>query len=125
MREFAGLLSIHSHGESDEILFLSSLREPLAQELNFMQSKNCTVRYWITDKKATKDEAQDAFIGNLFGVADIDFGANYSEYTGYLWTDEEIKVGGHDLLDELKTNVGKWLILEIECEGKDTTHADK
>ena len=49
------------------------------------------------------------FIGGI----EADFNPRYSEITGYLWTDEELNVGGHDLMAELKSNVGKWLILEI------------
>ena len=41
------------------------------------------------------------------------FGACYSEYTGYLWTDEEVLIGGHDLIEELRGCEGKWLLLEI------------
>lgn len=112
-RTYQGLLSLHSFGEADDILFLSSVTDPLAQELGWMRRKQATVRYWITDKPATKEQAQDDFIGTLSGVADGRFGARYSEITGYLWTDEELNVGGHDLIRELKSHVGKWLILEI------------
>ncbi|MNJ80064.1 hypothetical protein D3C77_783070 [compost metagenome] len=48
------------------------------------------------------------------GFCDVGYGARYSELTGYLWTDEYLKVGGHDIIEELRSYVGKWLILEIE-----------
>ena len=38
----------------------------------------------------------------------------YSEITGYLWTDEVVKIGGHDLLKEFETHLGKYLYMEIE-----------
>lgn len=114
-KTYAGLLSLHSYGEADDVLFLSTVTDPLAEELEWMEGKNVTVRYWITDKPATKEEAQEDFIRQLFGKADVLFGSRYSEMTGYLWTDEELKVGGHDLIEELKSYIGQWLILEIEA----------
>ena len=116
-KTYQGLLSLHSCGEYDEALYLSSLRESLADELGWMRNKTVTVRYWITDKPCTKDEAQQAAMLQIMGLADVDFGARYSDITGYLWTDEDLNIGGHDLLTELKSNIGKWLILEIDFEG--------
>src|SRR5437868_3327415 len=39
--------------------------------------------------------------------------SHYSEITGYLWTDENLMVGGHDLLDELRSHKGSFVHLEI------------
>lgn len=114
IKTYEGLLSIDSYGEADDILYLSSVDDPLAEELEWMSGKNVTVRYWICDEKCTKEEAKEGFIKKLLGVAKVDFGQQYSEYTGYLWTDEELRVGGHNLLEELRSNIGKWLILEVE-----------
>ncbi len=114
-KTYSGLIALHSYGEAGDILFISSEKEPLAEELYYDISKRkVTVRYWITDREATKDEAQESFIKQLSGIGETVFGSHYSEITGYLWTDEEIKIGGHDLLEELKSFVGKWLTLEID-----------
>lgn len=114
-RTYEGLLCLHSWGEADDILFLSSLDDPMVEELEWMHNKIATVRYWITDKEATKEEVQKSFIAETMGgVVDAYLCPRYSEITGYLWTDEDLNVGGHDLLARLKSNVGKWLILEIE-----------
>lgn len=114
MRTYTGLLSLHSHGEADGVLFLSSLEEPLAEELEWMAGKQVSVRYWITDRECTKEDAQRLATLEIMGIGEAEYGARYSEYTGYLWTDEEITVGGHDLLAELKSHAGKWLVLEVE-----------
>jgi len=111
---YNGLLSLQSCGEAEDILFLSSLKDPLAEELQWMCGKNVTVRYWLTDKQATKEAANEDFIKQLVGDARVKFLTRYSEITGYLWTDEELNIGGHNLIDELKGSVGKWLILEVE-----------
>ena len=115
---YSGLLSKHSWGEADDILFLSSQSDPLAEQLQSdIACKQVTARYWITDKQATKEQAQEDFVRQLVGAADCDFGSRYSEMTGYLWTDEACKIGGHDLIAELRSHVGKWLILEVEVHG--------
>lgn len=117
---YQGLLCLHGYGEADNILFLSSLEKPLAEELEWdIKKKTITVRYWITDKQCSRDEAQEAFMKRVFGMAECDFESHYSEITGYLWTDEDLKVGGHDLLAELKSHIGKWLILEIDIHQTD------
>jgi hypothetical protein len=117
-KTYTGLLSLHSWEEADDILYVSSLKDPLAEVLqDDIANKTVTARYWITDKEATKEQALVAFLKKLSGVADCDFGSAYSEITGYLWTDEECKIGGHDLIGELKSHVGKWLILEIDVHG--------
>lgn len=114
MKTYQGLLSLHSYGESDDILFLSSLSEPLVVELEWMEDRNVTVRYWVTEKKISKEEAQLDFMKQVAGCVNTEFTVRYSELTGYLWTDEELQVGGHDLLEELRSSVGKWLIIEIK-----------
>jgi hypothetical protein len=114
-KTYAGLLCEHCDVEDHDGLFVSSVRAPLASALSWMRGKQVTIRYWITDKQVTKEEAQETFLKTVMGIAtDVTYYARYSEATGYLWTDEYLKVGGHDLLTELRSNVGKWLILEIE-----------
>jgi hypothetical protein len=112
---YAGKLRLDDYGEAYDILFISSHEKPLADILaNDISGKNVSARYWVCDKEMTKDQAQKSFLTSLMGMAHVDFGPYYSEVTGYLWTDEEIKIGGHDLLAELKSYAGKWLILEID-----------
>ncbi len=116
---YSGTLALHSYGEADDILFLSSLANPLAEVLqDDIARKTVTARYWITDKPVSKAEAQECFIRQLMGDAGCKFGSRYSEITGYLWTDEEVKIGGHDLMAELRSYVGKFLILEIETHDR-------
>jgi hypothetical protein len=118
MKTYEGLLSIKGYGDSEDRLFISSVDKPLAEELEWICNKNVTARYWISNMKASKDEVQEDFIQQLCGKAEAEFYVRYSEITGYLWTDEDIIIGGHDLLEELLSHLGKWLILEIEAEPK-------
>lgn len=114
---FAGLLK-EGYAESDEALVLDDPDErdrPLVELLEeAIAGKQVTVRYWITDKQVTRDEVEEAFLKTVLGLAEVEWFYHYSDITGYMWTDEELNVGGHDLLAELKSHLGKWVILEIE-----------
>lgn len=114
--DYYGWLQLRDmNSDSTNLLYLSTLNIPLAEELeNKISGKTVTVRYWTTDKQVTRNEAIKAFNEKLMGKVDCDFGAHYSEMTGYLFTDEEVNVGGHDLIERLRSYVGKFLILEIE-----------
>jgi hypothetical protein len=100
--------------EDQEVLTLSSLDEPLAEELNWMCDKKVTVRYWLTDEPISRERADEIHSNILFGSMDAGVTSVYTECTGYLWTDEDLKVGGHDLLKIFKSAIGKFLILEVE-----------
>jgi hypothetical protein len=71
-----------------------------------------------------KEELEEEHFKTLIGATDAEYNARYSDLTGYLWTDEDWNVGGHNLLSELKSNVGKWLILEVELYEKDDVIPD-
>lgn len=45
------------------------------------------------------------------GIASVDRGAVYSEPTGYLWTNDEGKIGGHDLMHNLQMYAGKYAFI--------------
>lgn len=109
-----GFLKIDSNGEEDDILYLNS--EPLAEELEYLHCKIATIKYYISDKEITLEQAEELFIKSLFGQIEADYCMRYSDITGYLWTDEELMVGGHDLLNELKTYNGKYLILIADTD---------
>jgi hypothetical protein len=72
-----------------------------------------TVRYFISDVPLTPDQVNEERVKIAIGEGDVGYGKAYSEITGYLWTDEDLKVGGHDLIDELYAHIGKYLHMEI------------
>lgn len=112
---YEGYLSLGSNGEADDILYLSSEREPLAEVfMDDLVNKNVTISYYVSEKEVTLEEAQEKFMNQLFGVVDAEYSVVYSDITGYLWTNEEIMVGGHDLLEELRLYIGKYIILFAE-----------
>jgi len=99
----------------EDELWLRGMAPALADALqDDIGGKVVTVRYWVTNEPCTKEQAEESFIRTLFGKAECEYEATYTELTGYLCTNEEIKIGGHDLLRELEGYIGKYLILEIE-----------
>ena len=91
--------------------------EPIGEELDYMSGNIVTVRYYISDKEATEEELQEDFLINtLYGNLESEYGAFYSEVTGYLWTDDKLNIGGHDLRKELESYVGKYLYLIVAID---------
>lgn len=118
---YRGLLVKVSNGEEDDLLGLNNNNsediEPLAEILKkdlIDYGRYLSVNYYLSDKQLSADECLLNLMEKLYGEGDIEYNVIYSEITGYLWTDEEINIGGHNLLDELKNNLGKWLHMEIE-----------
>lgn len=112
---YQGKLCTDMDGESYEAVWLTGMDHPLVKEVApRVDGRQVSARYWITDKEVTRDEAVGQYLKTLFGDAEAEFMAHYSDITGYLWTDEDLMIGGHDLEDELRSSVGKWLILEID-----------
>jgi hypothetical protein len=48
----------------------------------------------------------------------------YSDITGYLWTNEDLIVGGHDLLNELRSYKGKFAVIEITYHEEQVVASD-
>ncbi len=118
---YTGRIAERDHGEAMDIIFLDNQDKPLAaqiqDDLGFGGRRTMSVSYFVTDEPRTKAELEDNLIRTLVGDLEVEYTAHYSEYTGYLWTDEELNVGGHDLLAEIRSHVGKYLHLEIAYGG--------
>lgn len=118
-KEIRGLIVSKWDGPQAGIYIVESGRFGRAFATEFPSNTNATVRYAIKkfdDWPETLDEVAADTLAVLDGQAQSDYGDRYSEITGYLWTDEEAKIGGHDLIKELYDNTGKYLWMEIEYE---------
>jgi len=85
-------------------------------ECAFKKGDKVFVRYYLSDKEITLDQANTALIIKTCGgdIDELEFILDaYSEYT-IMDYKEELKVGGHDLFEELVDYDGKYLILIIE-----------
>lgn len=116
---YRGTLALHADGESDDVLFLDGgewrddpLAGVIADDIE-RHGRYLSVRYWTADAPRDDDAMIEGAIRELLGESEAEFLHRYSEITGYLWTDEDINVGGHDLLGELKSQAGRYCMLEI------------
>jgi hypothetical protein len=122
---FRGRLCMTSNSEDDELLGLTVtdaagnisetaiLAKALQDEMEDGQAI-VSVRYLVSDEPIPEDKIEEAVVRHFYGPSDIKYSIHYSEITGYLWTDENLIVGGHDLLEELKSYIGKYLHLEFK-----------
>lgn len=98
--------------------------EPLAKRVYELASygrRTVSVSYHITDGPLNADQLTELLIAKLSGVSlagdhDIEYFHRYSDLTGYLWTNEKLQIGGHDLIKELSTYLGKWCHLIIKLD---------
>lgn len=108
----------------DDILFLSpdeskewlDAKDTLARQIEDdikEHGRYLSVQYYIAAKKLSKKHLQTEWLNRLEGIGIAEYDVHWSDITGYLWTDEELKVGGHDLLEELKSHPDKYCHLEI------------
>lgn len=109
-----GLIARHNVDESEELHVGDERLASWAEDFN---GKTLSVRYWVSDTPLTIDEAIEAAAMTTLGYAETKHHVHYSDITGYLWTDEEFKVGGHDMMDEIESYIGKYLILEVTVHG--------
>jgi hypothetical protein len=90
----------------------------------FKKGARVFVRYFITSGPATPESASEALIHKTFGfdVLEAEYVLEaYSEVTIEAW-EENLKIGGHDLISELSSYEGKYLILVIEEFNDDIPH---
>jgi hypothetical protein len=110
---YTGFLQEFEYGEGYG-LFIGDSPEPVASYLQSeIAGKFVNVQYWISTKELSKTELKAELVKKVYGEADVEYVQQYSDFTGYLWTDENIKIGGHDLLKELKGFEGSYIHLEI------------
>lgn len=57
-------------------------------------------------------------IVSMEGDVESKYYHRYSDYTGYLWTEEGFKCGGHDIRKILASYIGKYIHMEIELYEK-------
>lgn len=76
------------------------------------------VQMLIGDTPIDMEHIDETKIVSMMGETEHEYYHKYSEYTGYLWTVEEFTIGGHDLLQILRSNEGKYIHLEIELYDK-------
>jgi hypothetical protein len=120
---YTGRIAERADGENDDALWVGDdPYDPFArrfQEDLERYGRRVTVRYYVTDEPRTAEQLLDNQIRVLAGDAKADYTQHYSEVTGYLWTDQELNVGGHNLLAELSGVVGMFLHMTVTFHGSE------
>jgi hypothetical protein len=121
IKTFKGLIAHKTSSDAGTGLYIiddkGEFEDAFADD--FPDRATVTVRYAIKTKNEwpeTLDEVAADFLSVLEGASESKYYARYSEITGYLWTEEGAKVGGHDLLHILYGNVGKFLWMEVKYD---------
>lgn len=79
------------------------------------------LRYAFSDSPIDPHTVAEDAILSYYGLVDRDYVVSWSETSGYLWTEEKFKVGGHSILDILKDNLGRYVHMEIDIYQKKST----
>lgn len=114
------LLMITNEDDNTVQVFVRRAEDEMA---NARLSKDVRVRYLISDKKIeSEDEAAESRFAEQIGTHKLRYDRGtyvYSELTAADWVDEDFIVGGHNLVEELKSFAGKWLYMVVEYEFED------
>lgn len=92
--------------EDENIIFAEFFKENL-------DNKQVSISYYISDKPLTRKELEKQHIDKIMGIVDASCYPVYSDVTGYLWTEEDCKIGGHNLLEEINNYEGKYIDMQI------------
>lgn len=79
------------------------------------------VNYYLADNPCTKNEMVEGWLKKLVGAIDAGYEANgyaYSSWTSGTDYDTNLSVGGHNLLSELRSEEGRFMIIEINFKCK-------
>lgn len=102
-------------GDNYSALFVGYESTPFAELFDEkFNRKIVSVRYWISEKEMEKQQLTEEHLKSISGAVDATYYSRYSDYTGYLSTEQGAKVGGHNLLSELSFNMGKFIYMEID-----------
>lgn len=80
--------------------------------------KYASIQMLTGDTPIELDHIDETKIVSMEGDVDSYYYHRYSDYTGYLWTEEGFKCGGHDIPKILKSHIDEYVHMEIELYEK-------
>ena len=78
------------------------------------RNKYASIQMLTGDTPIDVDHIYETKIVSMMGEVESEYYHAYSDYTGYLWTDEKFTCGGHDIPEILKSHKGEYIHMEIE-----------
>lgn len=91
--------------------------DPLAEQLEHLKGKLVTLSYYISKEDLSEKEMLEKTVGIYAGALHARYQEHYSEITGYLWTDDELNVGNHNVIDIVSQHEGKFIQLNLTIHG--------
>lgn len=100
-----------------EVLVVESDGFPLSKEMEERinwRDNYVSIRMVTGSTPIDPTKVEETIIECFYGDAEGHYYHRYSDYTGYLWTEEKFKVGGHDIPKILHSHMGEYIHMEIE-----------
>lgn len=114
--KLSGHLSLRPFGCDTEADYVYLDDEPLVKLLEQWSGSSVTLYYTMTETQMSFEEAAPIDIGHCFGKADIRLKEYFGDYTGYLYTDQDLMIGTHNLLLDLQRSVSNAITLYLNLE---------
>ena len=123
-KELKGIIEFDNDECRRIILHNNSKEIDLIDELEYFDNQQIQVNYWIADNPCSKEQMLEGYLKQLFGCAEVEYDNYFNGSWTYgcqsSWGDYEkrgvLKIGGHDLFDELSEMNGKFIIIEINSK---------
>ena len=86
------------------------------------KDKKVSVRYFVSNAPLVDIEsAEEGLIRTILGALEADaYPLCGSEWTGHYGFEQSLMVGGHDLLEEMRSYVGKYVLIEVSTDEDET-----
>lgn len=110
---FQGILSDGNHDADVNTIKLSGDEEYLIDRLKQFNKEHVNIKYCISSQEIDRDTVDEHLFMQAHGLADIDLVVMHSDSSSWLDT-ENLEVGGHNILRELESHIGKHILLEVE-----------
>jgi hypothetical protein len=94
---------------------------PFTKEMEdkfYWRNSYASIQMLTGDTPIDLDHIDETKIVSMMGEVDSHYYHQYSDYTGYLWTEEGFKCGGHDIPKILRSHIGEYIHMEIELYGR-------
>lgn len=94
------------------------------EELMEWKGEIKTFAWHISSEPLSFWELEESLARVAMGLCNTEFNHAYSDLTGYLWTNEKIEIGGHDVLEEINQTANamtgkKYIALRVERKAED------
>jgi hypothetical protein len=105
--------SEYGHKSVSLVDFETFEADRLTEVLSYVPGTEPCITYFTSNAPLTAEQLQEEHMKTLLGDVRSQYDVTSSDLSGYLWTTEYLKVGGHDLLQELESFIGKYLHMEV------------